>query len=132
MKRWALRSWLAMLFVAASGCLSPTLPLPPPEAPTSVVQDTTVAGAAGAATRWLVRGGATPGAVVLVRNTATGRIFGVEDVNHDGRYTVAVDATECDLAEVWELVGDITSERTGFIVAPTSNGVVDGGSCAEN
>ncbi len=128
--RATLATLLATLLATVPCCLSPTLPLPPPDAPTSVTEDTSTTAKPDGTRRWLVRGASTPGSIVLIRNAATGRIFGVEDLNHDGRYTLAVEAETCNVAEVWELFGDVTSERTSFLVAPTVNGEVDDTSCS--
>lgn len=127
-----IRALFATQLLALSGCLSPTLPLPPPDAPTSVTENTSnPPGTEADARHWLVRGGSTAGAVVLIRNAATGRIFGVEDANFDGRYTIAVEADACDLAEVWEVVGDVSSTRTEFLIVPTLNSVADETNCTQ-
>ena len=60
---------LALWAAGLAACLSPTLPLPPPEEPTSI-------SASAVEGYWDVRGQCTPGAVVLVKNVATGVIAG--------------------------------------------------------
>lgn len=116
--------------MSLAGCLSPTLPLPPPEAPLGV-EDTGKAASEGSTeTVWLVRGACSPGALVLVENEATGRIFGLEDDDADGRYSIGIDAVACDYATVWQIVGDTQSARTGFFVTPTQSGLADEAACA--
>jgi hypothetical protein len=110
--RWILALGLLPL---AGACLSPTLPLPPPEEPDSV----TLSAETGA---WEVRGSNTPGAVVLVKNLSTGVIAGVEDKDADGRYFIRVAGEECDGAEVYEIVGTDTSDTTFFILEEVVNG----------
>jgi hypothetical protein len=116
-----------LALVVVTGCLSPTLPLPPPEAPLTITESSTT-DADGVST-WLVRGTCSPGAIVLVENLDTGRIQGIEDDDGDGRYTLALDAKRCARAEVWQLFDDIQSTRTGFLVAPTTNGTLEPGAC---
>ncbi len=107
---------LTVVFALVLGaCVSPTLPLPPPDAPTQI----TLGSEAGT---WTIRGSCTPGAVVLVKNDATGLIAGVVDIDRDGRYLVTIKAKPCDIGEVWEIIGDTASSSTLFFVQPTANG----------
>ena len=118
-RRYALLALVALLAaLPATACLSPTLPLPPPDPPETM--------SAGTDGTWELRGGCTPGAVVLVKNLATGVIAGTEDRDHDGRYFVRVGATECDGAEVYELVGSTSTDHTFFIIEETVAGVAAG------
>ncbi|MCC6523934.1 MAG: hypothetical protein IT373_14845 [Polyangiaceae bacterium] len=103
-----------------AACLSPTLPLPPPEAPDYL----TAAAEPGV---WRIGGTATAGAMVLVRNERTGVIVGVEDA--DGSYLVTVEAERCDTASVFEVLGTHASESTYFIVRETVNGVPQDAPC---
>jgi hypothetical protein len=111
-----------VLAVASSlaGCLSPTLPLPPPEQPSIIT-------AGVAAGTWDVRGDCTPGARVTVFNEKTGRGVVVEDRSGVGRYQVTLEGAECDLAWVEEEVDQELSAPTGFVLAkhlpgdPTDN-----------
>ncbi|MBM4360218.1 MAG: hypothetical protein FJ096_19095 [Deltaproteobacteria bacterium] len=121
------RRAVLVALVLETGCLSPTLPLPPPEAPLTITESVPP-GEDGEST-WLVRGTCSPGAIVLVENVDTGRIQGIEDDDGDGRYTLSVAAKPCARAEVWQLFEDIQSTRTGFLVAPTTNGSVAPGAC---
>ncbi len=104
-----------------AGCLSPTLPLPPPEQPDSI-------GLSADVGEWSVRGSCAPGAVVLVRNLETGVISGTEDKDSDGRYLVRVEANKCDSAEVFQLLDNDVSDGTFFIVESLVNGE-PGGNC---
>jgi hypothetical protein len=116
-----LRSGLVALALLA-GCLSPTLPLPPPSAPLNIAK-------AQEAGHWQLRGTCADGATVLVKNEATTRITGVEDSDGDGRYFITVEAKECDRAEVWQIVGTEVSIATSFVIEPTLNGVPTGSTC---
>jgi hypothetical protein len=117
----ALHQILASLTMAVGfvACLSPTLPLPPPEEPTSIGLSSTDEGV------WDVRGQCTPGAVVLIKNLGTGVIAGTEDDDADGRYFVRVEGEQCDRAEVWQIIDDDATDSTFFILQPLSNGVAD-------
>jgi hypothetical protein len=106
--------------ITLASCLSPTLPLPPPDAPQTI----SVGIEPGT---WRVQGQCTAGAVVLVK--VNGLIAGIEDTNHDGRYSLTIKAEACDEAEVWELFVDTTSKSTGFIVQPTQAGAATDDSC---
>lgn len=115
--------------VSLAGCLSPTLPLPPPEAPLGVEDTGTPASGGSNETVWVVRGACLPGSLVLVENEATGKVFGIEDLDADGRYAFTIEAVRCDIASVWQIAGDVQSGRTSFLMAPTQNGVVDESEC---
>ncbi len=117
---WAAIAWA----VVAGGCVSPTLPLPPPDAPAQITL-------AADGSTWAIRGSCTPGAVVLVKNDATGLISGVVDVDRDGRYLVDIQAKPCDIGEVWEIIGDTASTATLFYVEPTTNGTPTAKSCGK-
>ncbi len=104
------------------GCLSPTLPLPPPEQPDAIA----LSGKDGV---WEIRGGNTPGAVVLVKNLNTGVIAGAEDKDADGRYFLRIEGTLCDGAQVSEIVGTDTSGATFFLLEGLVNGE-PAGDCA--
>ncbi len=114
--RFALSLALPVVFAA---CLSPTLPLPPPEEPDGV-------GLSGDPDIWEVRGQCTPGALVLIQNLATGLIVGVEDQDADGRYLVRVEGQTCDPAEVRELIGNASSDGTFFLLETRINGLPQG------
>jgi hypothetical protein len=109
---------LLPILALLAACLSPTLPLPPPEEP-----DTIGLSADGV---WEVRGLCTPGAVVLVQNLATGLIWGVEDKDGDGHYFVRVEGELCDPADVSELFGTTTSDGTFFLLETRISGLAQG------
>ncbi|MEZ4440893.1 MAG: hypothetical protein R3B72_17480 [Polyangiaceae bacterium] len=114
------RLWLklAALSLGLTACLSPTLPLPPPDEPSSI--------GLGEDGLWAVRGECTPGAVVLVKNLETGVIAGTEDDDLDGRYVVRIEGQACDTAEVSQLIDRDSSDATFFVLQPVLNGVPDG------
>jgi hypothetical protein len=101
---------------AVTSCLSPTLPLPPPDEPTSI-QPT------GEPGLWDVQGFCTAGAMVLIRNERTGIITGTEDRGHTGRYQMQLAAERCDLATVFEAFDDTITGGTSFLVRELSGGV---------
>ncbi|MBW2453157.1 MAG: hypothetical protein JRI68_01530 [Deltaproteobacteria bacterium] len=110
---------MGALVGSGSGCLSPTLPLPPPEPPDAVSESATGEGT------WDVRGVCTPGARVLVKNLDNKVIAGRDDDDYDGHYLIPIQADLCDDAMVFELVDDNLSEGTFFIIQPTVNGLSD-------
>jgi hypothetical protein len=112
------RNFLLLSSLALGACLSPTLPVPPPEAPGDV--------GLGADGLWELRGRCTPGAVVLVRNLDTGLITGVEDRDANGSYFMRVAGELCARAEIWELIGDDVSGATFFLFEPKVNGLATG------
>lgn len=115
----ALVATLALLALIAPGCLAPTLPLPPPEAPDLVEQS------ADDPKVWDVGGTATPGAIVTVVNTRTGRGAVAEDRANSGRYRVEIEAERCDVATIkQEVEGDESSLRS-FVITPTQGGKPD-------
>jgi hypothetical protein len=115
-RRTLISGLLALPVVLGLGCLSPTLPLPPPAEPDTIH-------AATAADQWTIAGACTSGAMVLVRNERTGEIAGVEDREYSGRYSLDVTAQECDLATIFEAVGDDITEGTRFLVREVVAGV---------
>jgi hypothetical protein len=102
---------------SVSSCLSPTLPLPPPDPPTLVAEDATTG-------EWQVEGDCIPGATVEVINNATRRGAVVEDIANSGIYTVVISGTECDVASVIQTVAvDGNEEQSGateFVLVPFS------------
>ncbi|HEY0463210.1 MAG TPA: hypothetical protein VGC79_03330 [Polyangiaceae bacterium] len=105
-----LRSWRAWLVGAAlfavGGCLSPTLPLPPPGDPTVSATDT-----AG-----LVRltGSVEPESHVLALNHSTGLIRG--QYTKSGLYDFTLEAQERDGITLWYEQGSIESPPTDFVI----------------
>jgi hypothetical protein len=108
----ALASSLALL---ASSCLSPTLPLPPPEQPDTINAGTTPG-------TWDVFGQCTPGALVTVFNEKTGKGVVVEDRSATGHYVVTLEGTQCDVAYVKEEISGDESAPTSFVLAPHKPG----------
>jgi len=116
------RPLLALALAAAftlvgTSCLSPTLPLPPPEAD-SIVQ--TVDG------RWTIAGSCNTGAIVTVFNQTQGQGVVIEDRALTGRFVVKLQANLCDVGWISQLVvGEEPSESAGLVVeprAPTDTG----------
>ncbi|APR78452.1 Hypothetical protein A7982_03799 [Minicystis rosea] len=113
------RSLFPVLALAAalslSSCLSPTLPLPPPEQPTTINAGTTPG-------TWEVFGNCNAGALVTVFNERTGEGVVVEDRALTGVYHVTIEGTECDLAWVKEDVESGETMRTSFVLAARKPG----------
>jgi hypothetical protein len=115
---------LALLAIFAPGCLSPTLPLPPPVEPDSIHPSQTAPG------YWTISGECDPGALITVFNEKTGKGAVVEDRERTGRYSVLLQADLCDLAWVKQEAGEETSARTTFVIEERSiNGPGDPGAC---
>ena len=108
----------ALLWTLAA-CLSPTLPLPPPEEPAHISQSLQTG-------EWEVRGRCTPGALVLVKNVDTGEVVGLEDRNEDGQYLIRIAADACASGEVNELLDDELSDTTGFVFETVIDGEPQG------
>jgi hypothetical protein len=85
--------------LATSSCLSPTLPLPPPEQPDSIRAGTEPG-------TWVVSGTCTAGATVLVINEVTGQGVITEDRTQSGNYSVILAGKQCDEASVRESFPD--------------------------
>lgn len=105
---------LAALCAQVVGCLSPTLPLPPPNAPDHITlsdPDQLL---------WDLRGTNTAGAVVIIENLETAEIFGFEDRDRAGKYLIQVSAQPCDRAEIYEIVGTTITPPKSFVIAPTA------------
>lgn len=111
---------LALLGLLLAGCVSPTLPLPPPE-PTEIHPAATE----GA---WIITGKSNePHALVVVQNVRTNQGVSVVTDESTGSYTVELEAKPCDTAEVLELDdGSHEIGRTSFVIEPTTNGFGDG------
>jgi hypothetical protein len=105
----------ALVALAAPSCLSPTLPLPPPEVPDAI----RIGSATGT---WEVFGHCTRGAIVTVFNENAGVGVVFEDRDATGSYHVIVEGAECDVARVWEDVGGERSASKTFVLAPHEPG----------
>jgi len=94
------RRWLALgVALVVTGCLSPTLPLPPPSKP--VVEGPDQQG-------MVTLDGYVDGEVVYAANMRTGEIRG-QFVAPDGHYRFAIGAEVGDELELWYQVGTTTS-----------------------
>lgn len=116
--RWLFGPALALV---ASACLSPTIPLPPPEQPDSLHQGTKGV--------WTISGTCQPGAIVTVFDNTTGQGVVVEDRGRAGRYTVDLEASKCDAAWVTQELNAETSPETPFTIDERKPGDPTGGAC---
>jgi hypothetical protein len=98
--------------LASASCLSPTLPLPPPD-----VESITPAAEPGV---WNVAGTCAPGALVTVLNEDTGLGAVFEDREETGHWSVQLTAEECDIGWVSQQRGSDDSPRTSFTIEPYS------------
>jgi hypothetical protein len=109
-RRLLLRLGLTAIVGALAGasCLSPTLPLPPPELET-VTQSPDP-------THWIVTGTCAPGALVTVLNDDTGTGVVYEDRTESGHWFVELEAEKCDRAWASQQYGGDRSKRTNFTI----------------
>ncbi len=114
--RWV---WCALFPVLLGGCLSPTLPLPPPEPPTEMAgtEPNTI----------ILTGTGTPEATMLIINDdpmfAAGQQCGQDScqvtatqVSSAGVWKVTVFAVKNDDLQIIELIGDEESQPQSFLV----------------
>lgn len=106
---------LAVSLLAGAACLSPTLPLPPPEAPDTIRPSADHAG------MWTINGDCYPGALVTLFNDRTQRGVVIKDSDENGRYSVEIEAEPCDLVQMWQ---DVATDE-GTESSPTSSFVVE-------
>jgi hypothetical protein len=102
------------LVAAAPGCLSPTLPLPPP---------TIDAATQGMADLWEISGQCTPAARVYIENTSSAHQGGVFTTCTDaGLFQIAIGGHLCDVLLEWQdqLDGD-ASPNLRFVLEPFQN-----------
>jgi hypothetical protein len=114
--RWV---WCAFIPVLLGGCLSPTLPLPPPAPPTEM---------AGTEPNTIILSGTgTPEATILIINNdpmfESGQLCGeascqvtATQVDSGGVWTVKVFAVKNDELNITELIGDEESQPQQFQV----------------
>jgi len=126
LRRAALRlTALAVSLLAVAACLSPTLPLPPPEDPDTIQPSAEHSG------YWRVSGECYTGAMVTLFNDRTRKGVVVEDTDRNGRFSVEIEADVCDLVMISQEVvteenGLETSSTSSFLIEErTSAGVVD-------
>ncbi|WP_437821768.1 hypothetical protein [Sorangium sp. So ce1078] len=114
---------LAISLLAGAACLSPTLPLPPPEPADTMRPSADQEGV------WEISGNCTPGARVSVFNERTQRGVIEEDTDENGRYHLEIEAELCDVLLVWQELegnGDEESAAQSFVVEErTPLGVVN-------
>ncbi len=110
-----------------AGCLSPTLPLPPPDEPDSIRMGV----CDGSVCSWEIAGSCDPGSRVTVIDEATGIGAVFEDRKNSGRYIVTLLARQCDLASVTVERDGETSSPTKFVIDPVLGGMPspDAGAC---
>jgi hypothetical protein len=111
----------AAVIGALAGCLSPTLPLPPPTEPEAMEPGE-------ADGTWIVSGDCTPGATVTLLNDATGRGVVFEDRQSQGTYRIEITAMRCDQGSIREQIGEELSPPTSFFYEETAGGVPTGAS----
>jgi len=99
--RRALLAW-AVLGALAAGCISPTLPLPPPAAP-----DVASLGHG----QYQLTGAVPERGLVLVQNARTSLIYGQADTTE---YSIVVEARPGDELSLWYTVGEKSSDKTVF------------------
>jgi hypothetical protein len=110
--------------LAGASCLSPTLPLPPPDVPNAIVASTTTPGT------WEVFGSCEAGATVFVFDMANGTGSIDEDLARTGSYHVTIAGAKCDQVTVSQEVDGQYSTGTGFQLAAFTPG--DPGDPANN
>ena len=98
-------AFFAIVAAVVLGCTSPTLPLPPPAAPSETRTDPTTITLNGA--------GAIPGAIIIVENDDTSitgaKIVQATLVADDGTWTVTIQAVKQDVLRIDQLAGDESS-----------------------
>jgi len=100
------RGWLLAAVLFSAGCLSPTLPLPPPGDPS--VTSTETAGLVR------LRGSVQPESDVIVHNLRTDRIFGQH--TESGNYDFTIEAEEHDSISLWYERGTLVSPPLDFVI----------------
>jgi len=102
--------WSFVLLLAL-GCTSPTLPLPPPEAPTE-------SAGADPQTVILVGAHATPGGLMIVvnENTNYATPAAAAIVKSDGTWTATVNAVKNDVLQIYEQVGNEDTQTLDYTV----------------
>lgn len=109
-RRLLLRLGLTALVGALAGpsCLSPTLPLPPPDVETVT--------ASSEPNLWNVSGTCAPGALVIVFNDASGEGAVFEDRALSGQWFVQLEGEQCDAAWASQERGNDASTHTPFVL----------------
>ena len=113
---------LGAFLSALAGCLSPTLPLPPPEEPGTITENTDGT--------WQVAGSCIEGAQVVLLNEARGRGVVLVDQDATGHYSIAVAGDACDVIVLTQSLGDEASGETRFALRAVESGAaVDPAAC---
>jgi hypothetical protein len=112
---------VGLVSLVGTSCLSPTLPLPPPEQPDTIHAQST--------STWLVSGSCQPGAIVSVFDETSGVGVIVEDRARTGHYVVSLQAARCDVAWITEEIDNQTSTETVFVVQERKAGDTTDGPC---
>lgn len=111
-RRFLLQIALAAAFPwVGTSCLSPTLPLPPPE--TEFITESEEG-------FWTISGTCESGALVTVFNETQHQGVVVEDRDRRGKFVVKLKADLCDVGWASQVVGSDSSSRTSFVVKPKS------------
>jgi hypothetical protein len=110
------RHLLTFALAAASAllgasCLSPTLPLPPPDVES--IQETRPK-------QWTIAGSCFPGAIVSVFNQTQNQGVLIEDTENSGRFVVTLTANLCDVGWAAQVSGPQASTETSFVVEAKS------------
>lgn len=114
--------WLGLPVLLVAACLSPTLPLPPPEEPSSISEN--------ADGTWQVAGSCLEGAQVILLNEATARGVVVVDQDASGHYSIAVPGEACDVIVLSQSASDEVSGETRFTLRAVEGGTaVDPTAC---
>ncbi|AKT41049.1 hypothetical protein [Chondromyces crocatus] len=118
---------LAVSLLAGAACLSPTLPLPPPEAPD------TIRLSADNPDMWVISGSCYPGAMVTLFNDRTRQGVVIEDTDRNGRFSVTIAAERCDLVLISQEVvtdqGIESSPHNSFVIEERDSTGVTGEAC---
>jgi hypothetical protein len=113
MRRRPLITLLALasaLTCTAASCLSPTLPLPPPEV--NAISASATEG------QWRISGSCVEGAIVTVFDDTSGEGVLMEDRSGFGHWVIDLSATQCDTVRIWQEVGGERSVSSKMVVAP--------------
>lgn len=107
---------LCLALGAASACLSPTLPLPPPEEPDTIFQGEQEG-------HWILIGECVEGAEVIVLNQRTGRGAVFLDLANNGVYSVDIVGVECDVVTITQSLGAEPENRTSTLLRAVEDGL---------
>lgn len=108
--------WMGVA-LALAGCLAPTIPLPPPEAPEAWL------GSREGTVRLESDGGALPDAIVIVFNNnpaipSNDRVAGAQ-ADKTGSWSVEIRANPGDLLQISQDVDNTRSDTLNFVVPQT-------------